>query len=194
MNKIWLFLLAFSFIYAYFSGNFESMIGELLDVPSKTLELLLTIGGLIIFYTGIFNMAIASGVISFIGKLFKPISYFLFPKVPKESIIHEYICGNITANLLGLGLASTPIALKTIKELKKSNNNDNVATNEMITLIIINITSFTLFPLTVLTLREQYNSNIGIYIWLSLILITFITSLIALIIDRVFQRFNRWHI
>lgn len=194
MNKIWLFLLAFSFIYAYFSGNFESMIGELLDVPSKTLELLLTIGGLIIFYTGIFNMAIASGVISFIGKLFKPISYFLFPKVPKESIIHEYICGNITANLLGLGLASTPIALKTIKELKKSNNNDNVATNEMITLIIINITSFTLFPLTVLTLREQYNSNIGIYIWLSLILITFITSLIALIIDRAFQRFNRWHI
>ena len=193
MNKIWMILFAFCLVYAFFTGNFESMVNKLFDVPKKTLEMLLVIGGLLVFYSGIYQMAIASGVISYIGRIVKPISFLLFPRIPKDNVIHDYICGNITANLLGLGLASTPMALNAIKEMKKLQNTE-VASNEMITLIVVNITAFTLFPLTILTLREQYNSNLGLKIWLSLIFITFVSSVIALIIDRLFQKVKKWRI
>lgn len=193
MNKLWMFLFVFCLFYALATKNFESMIGLLFDVPNKTMQMLLTIGGLIIIYTGIFQMAVESGVIAFVGRIFKPVSYLLFPKIPKEHELHDYICGNITANLLGLGLASTPIALKTIQELKNYQK-ATVATNEMITLLVMNITSFSLFPLTVLTLREKYHSLLGLKIWISLIAITLVTSLVALLLDKAFQRVNKWRI
>lgn len=188
MNKIWLILLAFSFLYAAINHNLEEMITRIMEVPNQSIKLLVTIGSLIIIYNGIFNMAIASGVINFVGKIFYKLSLILFPDIPKDSIIHKYICANITANLLGLGIASTPIALKTLKEMQQLNRDKEKASKEMITLIIINITCFSLFPLTIITLREKYHSEIGIYIWLALIIITFLTSVIALIIDKLFQR------
>jgi spore maturation protein A len=193
MNKIWMFILAFCFVYAAVTDNLDKMLNVVLEVPSLTLKLLITVGSLIIIYNGIFNMAIASGVIGFVSRLFIKLSYKLFPDIPKDNIIHQYICSNITANLLGLGLASTPIALNTISEMKKLNNNQVSATKEMITLIVINITSFTIFPLTIISLRETYHSKIGIYIWLSLIAITFLTSLLSLLIDRVMQKVHRWN-
>jgi len=188
MNKVWVFLLLLTFVYGYFSDNLESMVSSILDVPQKSLELAISIGGLIIIYSGIFQMAISSGVIEFIGKIFKPLSKALFPRLDVNSKIHNYICSNITANLLGLGIASTPMALKIISELKK----DEKVTKEMITLLIINITSFSIFPLSILSIREKYNSNIGIKIWLSLIFLTFIVSLIAIIIDHFLQKVKKW--
>ena len=193
MNKIWMFILAFTFIYAAFTDNLDKMLTLIMDVPTQSLKLLITVGSLIIIYNGIFNMAIASGLITYIGKIFHKLSYKLFPDIPQDHIIHQYVCSNITANLLGLGIASTPIALKTIKEMKKLNGNQNVASKEMITLIVINITCFSFFPLTIISLREKYQSNLGIYVWLALIAITLVTSILSLIVDKGMQRIKRWH-
>lgn len=193
MNKIWLFIIAFCFVYAIATNNLDSLIDNILDVPQESLQLLLKVGGLIVIYNGIFNIAIASGIIDRIGKLFRKLSYLLFPSVPKSSKIHDYVCSNITANLLGLGIASTPIALKTIKEMKKINNDSPKASREMITLIVLNITCFTIFPLTVISIREKYNSLLGVKIWLSLIIITFTVSVISLIINAIIARMNKWN-
>lgn len=193
MNKIWLIIIGFCFVYAFFSGNTDLLIENILNVPEASLKLLLTVGGLIIIYNGIFNIAIASGIIDKVGKLFRKVSYLLFPDIPKDHVIHNYICSNITANLLGLGIASTPIALRTIKEMKKLNNDSNVASKEMITLLVLNITCFTLFPLTVISLREKYNSVLGLKIWLSLIAITFIVSVISLFINALISKVDKWN-
>lgn len=188
-----MFILGCTFIYAAMTNNLDTMLELIMDVPNKSLKLLITIGSLIVIYNGIFNMAISCGLINYVGKVFNKLSYKLFPDIPKDHIIHQYICGNITANLLGLGIASTPIALKTIKEMKILNNNKNVASKEMITLIVINITCFSLFPLTILSLREKYQTNIGIYIWIALIAITLLTSILSLLIDKGLQRVKKWH-
>lgn len=193
MNKIWLILLALTFIYAGLNHNLDEMLNLIMEVPNQSLKLLLTIGSLIVIYNGIFNMAIACGLIKHVGKAFKRLSFWLFPDIPQDHIIHQYVCSNITANLLGLGLASTPIALKTIQAMKNYNGNKPVATKEMITLIIINITCFSLFPLTIISLREKYHSQLGIYIWLGLIGITFLTSLFSLLIDKGMQKVKKWH-
>lgn len=187
MNKIWVFLIIFCFIYGYINGNINEMINSILNVPKISLDLLIKTGGLIIIYNGIFNIAIQSGMIKKISKVFKKLSYFLFPDYSKDNEIHEYICANITANLLGLGIASTPIALKTINMMKDG----EVINRNIITIIILNITSFSLFPLTVLSIRESYGSNIGIFIWISLILISLANTIIGLVINRLFQRYNK---
>jgi len=192
VNKIWLILIAFCFIYAIMTGNLDDLTKSILDVPEQSLKLLLSMGGLIVIYNGIFNIAIASGIIDKIGKLFRKLSYLLFPHVSKDSKIHDYVCCNITANLLGLGIASTPIALRTIKEMKKLNHDSNVASKEMITLIVLNITCFTLFPLTIISIREKYNSMLGVKIWITLVVITFIISCISLIINAIIARLTKW--
>ena len=192
MNFVWILIVIFCVFYAFITGNIDAFISQMFKVPEITITLLITVGSLIIIYNGIFKIAIKSGFIDKIGRVFRFVSYFLFPKIPKEHIIHSYICSNITANLLGLGIASTPITLNTIMEMKKLNNNSDSASQEMITLLVINITSFTIFPLTIITLRQQYNSNLGFKIWLIMILLTFIISLISLLLDKLFIRITKW--
>ena len=194
MNIIWILIIVLCFFYAFINGNIDDFIDKLFEVPKITITMLITIGSLIIIYNGIFKIAIKSGIIERIGKMFRFISYLLFPKIPKNHILHSYICSNITANLLGLGIASTPIALNSIMEMKKLYNNTEVASQEMITLLVLNITSFTIFPMTVLTLRQKYNSNLGVKIWITFIGLTFIISLISLLFDRLFIRFTKWDI
>jgi len=194
MNIIWLLIVIFCFVYAFMNGNIDEFVNQLFNVPQKSLILLISVGGLIIIYSGVFKVAEKCGIIDRVGKLFRFISFALFPRIPKDHIIHSYICSNITANLLGLGIASTPIALQTIKEMKKLNNESETATPEMIRLLVLNITAFTIFPMTILTLRQQYNSNLGILIWISLIVITFLTSILSLIIERILSRVIKWDI
>lgn len=194
MNLIWIIIVLLCGFYALITGNIENFIHQLFTVPEITISLLFKIGSLIIIYNGIFKIAIKSGVIDWVGRLFHRVSYLLFPRIPREHYIHSYICSNITANLLGLGIASTPITLNTIAALKKFNNDSETASQEMITLLVLNITSFTIFPLTIITLRQQYNSNLGIKIWLILISLTFMISVLSLLIDRLFIRITKWDI
>lgn len=188
MNKIWVFLITLCFIYAYLTGNINEVVNSILNVPSNTINLLLKTGGLIIIYNGIFNIAIKSGMIKKVSKIFNKLSYVLFSDYSKDNEIHDYICANITANLLGLGIASTPIALKTIKMMKDKEEEIN---HNIIMILILNITSFTIFPLTVISIRESYGSKIGVYIWFSLIIISFLNTFIGVIICLLFKRFSK---
>ena len=188
MNKIWSSLILFTFIYAFMHNRTDILIEHLFLVPEKTITLLWNIGGLIILYNGIFQIAIDAKLIERIGFLFRSFVKWLMPNIKNQEIIN-LVCANITANLLGLGLASTPIALKIITKMKEEANNNKV-TKEMLLLLIINVTSFTIFPLTIIvnealtSYNQKYNSNLGIYVWISLIIITFISSMISLIITK----------
>src|SRR5690554_3239469 len=111
MNLIWILIVLFCGVYALISGNIEIFITKLFAVPELTISLLIKVGSLIVIYNGIFKIAIKSGIIDYIGRVFYWLSHLLFPRIPKDHYLHSYICSNITANLLGLGIASTPIAL-----------------------------------------------------------------------------------
>ncbi len=182
MNKLWSSFIIFSFIYAIFSHRIEEMVPELLLVPEKTIQLLFNVGGLMILYTGIFHMAIDAKVIDKVGIIFKPIVHWMMPNIQNKEII-QLVCANITANLLGLGMASTPMVLQILEKMKKDSNSNQI-TKEMVLLLIMNVSCFTIFPLTIISIREKYHSNLGIYVWLSLICITFLTSLISILVTK----------
>lgn len=178
MNIIWTIIIVFSFIFAYFSGNLSCLINSIFDVPKNTLTLTLSIGSLIVIYSGIFQIAIDSKLINKISKLFKWFVKKIFTNVNSEVI--DLICADICANLLGLGSATTPIALTIMKELDV----DGKLNNNILSLIGINLSAFTFFPLTILTIRNTYQGAYTISVWVSIILISFLTTIFSILLAK----------
>ena len=172
MNKIWSSIVIFCFVFSLITNNFSQLINSLFDVPELSIKLLISIGSLIIIYNGIFQIAIDSKLIKRISFVFKPVLKRIY-KINNEDTI-ELLCANFTANLLGLGAASTPIAINILK-----NTNDERIINKM---ICMNISCFTIFPLTIITLREKMGGTHNIKIWLFLIVITFMSTIFSFII------------
>lgn len=188
MNYIWISIILISIIFGIINGNSELMVEILLDTPKSTLEMLINIGGLIIFYNGLFKMAIDSGVINKFSKYFIKIIHLIFPEIPKDHIVNEYICCNIIANMLGLGVASTPIALKVLKELSVLSNNK--LSKSMATFTVLNISSFCILPLSIIGIREVYKADINLELIPLLIIITFLNTVICIFISKIIMRVN----
>lgn len=183
MNLIWSSLMCFCVVYAIFTGRIDELINSFFNVGESALKTCVSVACIIIFFSGVFNVALESGIIRKISFLFKKLSKFIFKDIKDEDTL-DLISMNITASFLGLGIASTPIAFKVLdkfndKFVEKSKLNKNV-----FLLACLNITGFTIFPLTVLSIRAKYGSDIGFIVWFIIILVTFFTSLISLIIVR----------
>lgn len=191
MNKIWIIIIIFSAIYGILYGDIETLVSELLNVPQKTISLIMMVGGLMIFWNGMFNIAIKSGLINNMSRLFKPLTKAIFSDLPKDHIVHEYICANISANILGLGNAATPMGIKALHEMKKLNNNQPIATKSMITFVILNTSSLTIFPSTLFGIRHIYKSQLNMQLLPFIILSTLIATCSALLIDRLFYLASR---
>ena len=107
-------------------------------------------------------MEIASNtkLINTINKILNPIINFLFPESKNDKKIHEEISMNITANMLGLGNAATPLGLKAMKSMQEKNKNKDKLTDDMATFIILNTASIQIIPTTVISIRMSLgNSN-----------------------------------
>ena len=182
MNKIWAFLVLFCIIYAVLTGNVETLIDAALDVPYRTLDLAVKVGGIIVFYNGLSNRPRQRPYRPSGPSFPRPIKA-LFPTL-RNSPAHRYICANIAANLLGLGAGATPMAIAALKEMKKENQGKDGATRAMITLLLLNITSFTLFPATIVGIREIYKAKITMELVPFIIIATFILTVVAIIVSR----------
>lgn len=189
MSKIWVILVSFCLIYGLSRGNSEAMILGLFNVPNKTLEFLLRIGGIIIFYNGLLQIAVESGLISALTKVFKRLIGKLFPSLPKTSPAREHICLSLVANLLGLGVAGTPSTIRALQIMQKESKTETLTT-EMIKFLLLNITSFTLFPVTALSVRKIFFSKINLELIPYFILTSFALTVFAILILKFTERKN----
>lgn len=188
MNKIWVAIIGICIIYGVISGNSEAMVTASLNVPKDTLELLIKVGGLIIFYNGLFQIAIDSGMIKKLARLIYPITRLIFKDLKKDSKVHEYVSANIIANLLGLGIASTPIAIKALTAMKEELSDKEKPSLSMITLVLLNVAAFTIFPLTILSVRKIYEAKINLELIPFFILVSFILTVVSIIIVKIWGR------
>ncbi|MDD3999701.1 MAG: hypothetical protein PHX62_02245 [Bacilli bacterium] len=190
MNRIWVFLVIFCIVYGIINGNAEELFTAILEVPYKTLELLLKIGGLIIFYNGLLQIAIKSGLINKLSiKFQKPINK-LFPKLPQNSPAREHICLALITNLLGLGMAGAPSIIKALQIMKKENQNKEEASPEMIKFILLNIAAFTIFPITSLSIRKLFFSEINLQLLPYFSLCSLVLTVFALLILKLVVKKN----
>lgn len=159
MNKLWGGIILFSLIYGIISGRGEKLANIILEVPKETLELSITVIGSALMWSGFMRIMEDSGIISRLSKLFRPLMKLIFPKLKDEKALN-YISTNISANLFGLGFAATPSGLLGMKRLSEISEVDKtVASDDMVTFLVLNTAGVTLVPTTVLALRESLGSN-----------------------------------
>ena len=159
IGKIFSFLAIFSFTVSIFTGNTEKLCKAIIDGASKSVSVTLSIMGMMVLWSGIMSVLKESGIIGKLSKILRPLLKKIFPRSFKENIATEEITACVSANLLGISNAATPLGIRAIEEMNKLNTGKK-ATNDMITLCIMGCACFNLVPTTVLALRSAYDAKI----------------------------------
>ncbi len=162
LNYLWGGMIIISVVYGILTGNVKEVGNAALDSSKEAVELCITMLGVMALWTGIMQIAKASGLMERFIRLVRPVLRFLFPEIPQDSKANDYIASNMLANILGLGWAATPFGLKAMAELQKLNvergGKKEVASRSMCTFLIINISSLQLIPVNIIAYRSQYGS------------------------------------
>lgn len=157
LNYIWAGLIVISFICAAVTGRMPQLSSAVMSGAAGAVELVIAMLGMMCAWTGFMKIADEGGITKILSRLLYPVMRRLFPSCPKESPASKAICMNITANLLGLGNAATPLGIAAMKELKKMNPTQT-ADNSMVMFVVINSASIQLIPTVMGTLRAKYGS------------------------------------
>lgn len=195
MGKIWAFLIVVSSVYALFTGRSEQLLDGILSIPQESFDFLIIILSSTIFWTGFMYIFKEVGIIDFISLAIKPIFKLIMPNLKDKEAI-EYLSMNIAANMFGLGFAATPSGLKGIKRLKEiSTMPEGVASNEMITFLVLNTAGVTLLPTTVISIRKSYGSSSPTDFVLYAIIGTMMSCVFGLLADKILRkpyRIKQW--
>lgn len=199
LNIIWGTMMLAGITYGVFSGNMEVVGNGIMDSAKEAVSLGITMAGVVALWSGLMEIAKTSGIVSGATKLLRPIIKFLFPKIPEEDESLEHITMNIISNIFGLGAAATPAGLKAMTALErledkrtKENNNKktnmakvNLASNEMCTFLVINMSSLQLIPVNMIAYRSQYGSVYPMQIVGPSIVATLASTLVAVIFCKI---------
>lgn len=161
MNYIWGGMIVLSILYGTVNGTLGQVGEAALNSSKEAVSLCITMIGIMSFWVGIMEIAKEAGIIQGASRKLRPVIRFLFPNLKRgESKAEEYIISNMIANILGLGWAATPAGLKAMEELSKGRDGSSrqVASNEMCTFLILNISSLQLIPVNIIAYRSQYGS------------------------------------
>ena len=159
LNKIWPAFLIISFVYAIFTGKLPEVNNSIFESTSSAIQLCLTLIGTMCLWCGIIKIAMETSLVDKLIKLLRPLLRKLFPEIDEKDEVYKEISMNIIANLLGLGNAATPLGLKAMKSLQKTNKNKNELSNSMAILIVLNTASIQLIPTTVIAIRTTLGAK-----------------------------------
>ena len=194
-------MIAIGILYGAFTGNIEAVSNAALESAQEAVELCITMIGVMGLWMGLMEIAQKSGLIARMTSGIGPFITFMFPNIPKGHIAREYISANIIANILGLGWACTPAGLKAMEalaQLEKERGNPGyleepdtsrgsavrVASNEMCTFLILNISSLQLIPVSIIAYRSQYGSASPTAIVGPAIVATMVSTLVGIIFAK----------
>lgn len=175
MNYIWPIMIVFSFFCAIATGKMSELSSAVIEGGNGAIELVLKLTGVICLWNGLSAIAQKSGLTDKLCKLLAPVLKIIFPTL-KDKKAKEAIAMNITANLLGLGNAATPLGLDAMQRLQQSNPDKTTATDNMVRFVVINSAALHLVPTTVAMLRSEYGSSAP----MEILLPALVTSLTAL--------------
>jgi spore maturation protein A len=200
LNYIWAVMIMLGVIYGALTGRMADVTNAALDSAGEAISLCITMAGVVALWMGLMEIAKEAGLIQKMTKGISPFLDFMFPNIPPGHPAREYIAANLIANILGLGWACTPAGLKAMEELAKleeqrgtvgyGNNRgaersgmqaERVASPEMCTFLILNISSLQLIPVNMIAYRSQYGSVNPAGILVPAIIATGVSTLTAIL-------------
>lgn len=192
INYIWGVFILLGVIISIIKGD-NNLTNNLITSGTKGIDIIINLVPLMCLWLGTMKIADSSGLLNIISNKLSKIIRVVFPEIPKGDPAIAYISSNIVMNMLGLGNAATPFGIKAMTRLKELNNNSDIASRSMITFLVINTSSVTIIPTTVISLRIASGSSNPTEIMTACIITTFLSSFIGLLIDRLFYFIWRRH-
>ena len=191
MDFLWAGMLLLGIIYGTFTGNLERISDAAISAAGEAISLCITTAGVLTLWTGLMGVAKTAGIIDAASNAIRPLISFLFPHIPKNHPAIPHISLNFIANTLGLNWGATPAGLKAMEELanleRQRGNSSSIASDEMCTFLIINISSLQLIPMNIIAYRQQYGSVNPTAIIGPAIAATFINTLVAIVFCKIMQ-------
>lgn len=197
LNYIWAAMIAVGVLYGAFTGNIEQVSNAAIESAGEAVSLCITMIGVMSLWVGLMEIARKSGLIASLTRGLSPFITFMFPRVPKDHPARDYISTNLIANILGLGWACTPAGLKAMEALAQLETergnpgylserpSERVASREMCTFLILNISSLQIIPVNMIAYRQQYGSVMPTAVVGPAIIATAMSTLIAVVFCKV---------
>ncbi|WP_276351761.1 nucleoside recognition domain-containing protein [Cohnella caldifontis] len=191
VNWIWLGMIVVSVICGAANGRLEQVAEAAFGGAQTGVTVCLGLISILVFWMGLMKIAENAGLVSFLSRLLAPVVRRMFPDVPSDHPAMGYILSNMSANLLGLGNAATPMGIRAMQELQKLNPEPHVATPAMCTLLALNTASITLVPTTMIAIRMNFGSAHPADIVGTTLLATAVATAAALLADRWYRSRSR---
>ena len=211
MAYLWGGMLLIGIVYGVLVGNVDEVTKAFVSCSGEAVSLCISMAGITAMWTGMMKIAENSGLVTELAAKMRPLIRFLFPKLDTESKAAHYICLNFLSNVLGLSWASTSSGLCAMKELKelqlqKENaekntedsgkkdavkNSSMIASNEMCTFLIINVSSLQLIHVNMIAYRAKYGSADPTAIVGPAILATAVSTAVAVIFCRIAGKYKK---
>lgn len=188
INWIWMGLIILGVIVAAFTGRMEQLTEAAFEAAKTAVTLSIGLIGIMALWLGLMKIAEEAGALRFLARLLKPVMVRLFPDVPAEHPAMGSMLANIAANMLGLGNSATALGLKAMQDLQSLNEGRDVATNAMVTFLVINTTSVTVIPATVIALRASAGSAAPTSIIGTTLIATICSTVVGVISAKLLQR------
>lgn len=197
LNYIWIAFFVIAFIVALckllFFGDtqiFTEIINSTFSSSKTAFEISLGLTGVLSLWLGIMKIGENSGLINTLSRWLSPVFCRLFPDIPKGHPVMGSIFMNMSANMLGLDNAATPMGLKAMKELQELNPKKDTASNPMIMFLVINTSGLIIIPISIMVYRAQMGAAQPTDIFIPILLSTFISTLVGVIAVGISQRIN----
>lgn len=199
LHRIWLgfFLLAavsasYQWLALGDAAVFQRMVTASFDMAALSVELAIGLIGLMSLWLGIVALGEAGGLVAALGRWVSPLFTRLMPEVPKGHPAISSMTLNLSANVMGLDNAATPLGLKAMKDLQSLNPNPETASNAQILFLVLNTSSVTLFPMTVLLYRAQLGAADPASVFIPILLATSCSTMAGLLVTAWVQRIKLW--
>ena len=197
LNAIWLIFFFGAFIACFVqwiafgdSGIFNKTILSAFDMSKTAFEISIGLTGILSLWLGIMKIGEKAGAIQVLAKIVQPLFTRLFPEIPKDHPVIGTMLMNISANMLGLDNAATPMGLQAMKQLQELNPNEDksVASDSQILFLVLNASGLTLIPVSIMTYRAQMGAANPSDVFLPILLVTFFSTIAGIIAISFFQK------
>ena len=193
INLIWLVLLVGGVVASIIQsgGDTGNVTAAVVSGSDEAVKLVLSLVGILAFWSGLMRLAEEAGLTRIFARIMSPLVRRLFPSLPPEHPAMGAMLLSVSANLLGLGNAATPLGIKAMQELEKENKSPDEPSDAMCTFAVLCATGLTLVPGTVIALRAAAGSSNPTSIVGAAIFATFCATTAGLVADRLLRRHSR---
>jgi len=195
LNIIWLLFFGGAFVaclaqwlYLGNSGIFNEVMQSVFAMSKTAFEISIGLTGILAFWLGMMKIGEKAGAVQILARLVSPLMKRLFPSVPANHPAMGSMLMNISANMLGLDNAATPLGLKAMKELQELNPQKDTASDAQILFLVLNASGLTLIPVTIMTYRAKLGAANPADIFLPILFATFFSTIAGILVTAFFQK------